>query len=434
MKKYFIILGLVVFATSILAASEAPQNRFTVNIAGKLPAQNIEFENEGYAGSFSGICGHKLIFAGGTNYSEGKPWEGGTKIFYDKIFIFDILKDSLICTDNFFTLPYPVAYGASVSVDDGILCIGGNDSEECFSTVFLMQWDEKYRQIGFHDFPDLPVPLSYTSAVIIDDIVYVAGGSSSVEGVDTGNHFFKLDLSNRNSIGFSWETLAPFPGKGRIFSVVAAQTNGDKPCVYLFSGRNVNKEREISIYRDGLVYNTETNTWAKIERDGLLDFPVMGGSAFPNTKNEIIIIGGSSGELLLKEQQERSLFHEIVKLRDTDLILKYKEDRIRYYTHHPGFSKDILIFSTVGNTLIKGGVFDSLCPIMTTAIPYKKGAILVSGESKPGVRSKNIFWIKPVSGSFSFLSVGSEIIILILFLAGTVGLLFLYRHRRRQLK
>lgn len=431
MKKYFIILGLVVFATLILAGSEASINRFTANIAGKLPVQSFELGNEGFAGAFSGICDNKLFVGGGTNYSEGKPWEGGTKIFYDKIFVFDIFKDSLIYTENLFTLPYQVAYGASVSLNDGILCIGGNDSEECFSNVFLMQWDEEYHQIGFHDFPDLPIPLSYTSATILDDIIYVAGGSSSIEGTDTGSHFFKLDLSNRNSIDFSWETLPAFPGNGRIFSVVAGQSNGKQPCVYMFSGRNVNAERKISVYRDGLVYYPDLNVWQSISEHGSMDFPVMGGAAFSNKKNEIVILGGSSGELLLEEQQKRDKFHEIIKNRDTAAISMYKEDRIRYYSDHTGFSKDILIYNTVSDTISKGGSFDTLCPILTTAIPYKDGAIIASGEIKPGVRTSNIFLIKPESGHFRFLLIESKIILAGLLVLGAIGMWFLLRQKKR---
>ena len=434
MKKFFIVFLFGIFCFSNIFGKKESNNRFTACIAGSLSNHEFEYGNEGYAGAFSGICGRKLVFAGGTNYSEEKPWEGGTKIFYDKVYVYDILKDSLIDTENLYRLPYAVAYGASVTLPDGILCIGGNNSEVCFPNVFLMTWDEKYNQIQFVDFPDLPVALSYTSATVIGENVYVAGGTFSVTGVDTGSHFFKLDLSKRDSEDFSWETLASFPGMGRIFPVIAAQSNGYAPCIYLFSGRNVNENREISIHRDGLVYNTDSNTWSTIEMDGTFDFPVVGGSAFSNKKNEIIIVGGSSGELLLKEQYDRSQFHDVVKMRSSDSILKYKEDRIRYYTDHPGFSKDILIFNTVEKTLIKGGLFDSLCPIMTTAIPYKKGAIMVSGESKPGVRSRNIYWIRPVSGQNSFLSSNLKIIVLSVLLFGTVGFLFLYRHKRKSLR
>lgn len=434
MKQYFVILGLVVVFTLNLAASKANKNRYAANIAGELPVKSVEFENEGLAGTFSGICGHKLFVGGGTNYSKGKPWEGGAKIFHDKLFVFDILKDSLIYTENLFTLPYPVAYGASVSLHDGILCIGGNDSEICFSNVFLLQWDEKYRQIGFYDFPDLPLPLSYTSAVIIDDIVYVVGGSSSVDGVDTGNHFFKLDLSNRNSSNFSWETLPPFPGNGRIFSVVAGQSNGTQSCVYMFSGRNVNAGKEIFVYRDGLIYNPVSNDWKVIAEHGTSDFPVMGGTAFSNKKNEIVIIGGSSGECLLKEQQQRSRFREIIKNRDTVAISLYKAERLRYYFDHTGFSNDILIYDTVGDTISKGGVFDTSCPILTTAIPYKDGAIMAGGEIKPGLRTSDIFLIKPTYNQFQILLMNTKMPIFFLFVLGIVGVLFMLLRNRWQLK
>ena len=35
----------------------------------------------------------------------------------------------------------PIAYGAAVTTNDGVVCMGGNDSETTLDQVFLMQWD-----------------------------------------------------------------------------------------------------------------------------------------------------------------------------------------------------------------------------------------------------------------------------------------------------
>ena len=42
---------------------------------------------EGLAGSFFGKQGDWFILAGGANFPNGKPWEGGAKTFSDEIFV-----------------------------------------------------------------------------------------------------------------------------------------------------------------------------------------------------------------------------------------------------------------------------------------------------------------------------------------------------------
>ncbi len=395
MKQQLVILVTFVLATLNVIATEIKTDCFKVEIAGKLPQLYFGYDNEGYAGTFSGIIDDKLFLAGGANYPETKPWEGGMKIFNDKIYVFDIVNDTLISTENIYSLPYSIAYGASVSLPEGILCIGGNNSDQCFSSVFLMRWDHEYQKISFFDYPELPVPLSYASAVLLKNKVYVIGGSSSVDGEDTGNHFYMLDLSEGKTEEMEWKTLPAFPGKGRIFSVTVVQSNGSTPCIYLFSGRNVDENRRLSVFRDGLVFNPESEEWQSIAtNNNTVGFPVMGGAAFPFGRTGIVFIGGSSGDRLIEEQEQRKQLSEIIRARDTAAISVYKKERVRYYFDHTGFSKDIMVFNTVDKTMTKAGEFDSLCPIMTSVNPYKKGVILASGEIKPGLRTPNIFWIE----------------------------------------
>ena len=428
MKQQIIILATFLLITLNVLANGTRSNHFEVDIAGKLPQLYFGYDSEGYAGTFSGIIDDKLFIAGGTDFSEAKPWKGGMKIFSDRIYVFDIVKDSLIFVDNISNLPNEIAYGSSVSLPEGILCIGGNDSDRCFSEVFLIGWDSENHKISFRDYPELPVPLSYASAVLIKDKVYVIGGSSFVDGVDTGNHFYMLDLSVKEPVEMEWKSLPAFPGKGRIFSVAVAQSNGSTPCIYLFSGRNVNQSKEITVYRDGLMFDLKSEQWKSVDGDTAIDFPVMGGAAFPYGKTNIVFLGGSSGDRLLNEQRQRKKLSEIIRLKDTAAISVYKDERIRYYSEHTGFSKDILVFNTVDGTMTKAGEFDSLCPIMTNAVSYKKGAILASGEIKPGWRTPDIFWVKTCKTCFSWFHF--FILLVCSLVIGIPAFLFLRKHKK----
>ena len=43
----------------------------------------------GLAGMFAGMHENQLIAAGGANFPDAPPWQGGTKIWHDEIFLFD---------------------------------------------------------------------------------------------------------------------------------------------------------------------------------------------------------------------------------------------------------------------------------------------------------------------------------------------------------
>ena len=51
-------------------------------------------DREGFAGSYAGVSGNALLVAGGANFPDKRPWEGGTKIWYDRVFVLEAgLKD-----------------------------------------------------------------------------------------------------------------------------------------------------------------------------------------------------------------------------------------------------------------------------------------------------------------------------------------------------
>ncbi|MBM4076752.1 MAG: galactose oxidase, partial [Planctomycetes bacterium] len=46
-------------------------------------------DSQGFAGMYAGVSNDVLVVAGGANFPRGFPWEGGTKAFYDSIFVLD---------------------------------------------------------------------------------------------------------------------------------------------------------------------------------------------------------------------------------------------------------------------------------------------------------------------------------------------------------
>ena len=383
-------------ATSMKCSNKNPNvevKNFTAHKIGQLPDSELNETNSGVAGAFSGIINNKLIIAGGANFPDKKPWEGGIKKMHDKIYAFELINDTMNTIDLSVNLPEPLAYGSSVSLTDGVLCIGGNGLINASAKVFLIKWDKKANDILIIDFPELSVPLCYSTAVLSDNVVYVIGGASAPNGTETTNYFFSLDLAKRNSPDFGWEKLTPYPGISRTFGVSAAQSNGIRKCIYFFSGRNTNNPGNPVVFNDGLVYDPMDRTWKSIPQSSASGFPVMAGSAFPIGSNNIIFTGGVSDSIFTKEQQLKYEMADAINQKNISKTDFLKNELSLFYTEHKGFSQKILIYNTVANTIISGGNFTTFCPVTTNAIPFSNGAIIASGEITPGVRTPDIFRI-----------------------------------------
>ncbi|WP_167616692.1 kelch repeat-containing protein [Maribellus sediminis] len=389
MNRILLIMAILTYTFSSKVA-DTLQIRANANICGELPADLSGQKAEGVAGAFSGIIGNHLFVGGGANFPGKKPWEGGIKQFHDQLLVFKIEDDSLLLEDKDYKLPEQVAYGASITLPGGILCVGGNDSEKCFSKVFMIKENQEHKP-DFQSMPDLPVPLSFASATAINNVVYIIGGSSSVDGTDSGNHFFQLDLSKSGTSEFGWQSLPAFPGKGRIYTVAVAQSNGERACVYIFGGRNVNSSKEITVFTDGLVYDPVEKTWSPVIAADSADFTVMAGTAFAEGSNHIVFAGGVPGTLVEKEQNITKKLAESVKRNDAAGIADYQRLKLKYFTEHPGFLRDILLFDTETKQLTRIGTFETHCPVTTNLVKYRNEAFITSGEIKPGVRSPYIY-------------------------------------------
>ena len=368
---------------------EVSKHSFQSYQIGELPVVNASFCNPGVAGAFSGISDGKLIIAGGANFPDKMPWLGGTKIFYDRIYIFSLENGRLKLIDNKLTFPEKVAYGTSVILPEGILTIGGNNLERCFDNVHLLRWNDKATKMEIEQYPSLPFPLSYCSSVLVDDCVFVLGGSKYSDTHCSGNYFLKLDLSRKGTTEFKWVILPGFPGLGRVFTVAHSQDVKNQPYIFVFSGRHISEKNETTVLTDGICYNLKQGKWSQISSK--LNFEVMAGTSFARGKSEIILIGGTPSDLYYNEAD---LKNKTKGLTGNAGQLEQAQKRLfEFYFNHPGFLRNIMSFNTEKNTLTKIGLFSEDCPVTTNAIPFKDGAILPSGEIKPGIRTPKIFYV-----------------------------------------
>lgn len=382
--SYFILFISILSAFNNPKVSEHSIQSYQI---GNLPSINAG-GNPGVAGAFSGISEGKLIIAGGANLPDKMPWAGGTKIFHDRIYIYSLKNDEFKLIDSNQTFPEKVAYGSSVTLPEGILTIGGNNLERCFDDVHLLRWNNNENKIEIEQYPSLPFPLSNCSSVLVNNCVFVLGGSKYSDTHSSGNYFLKLDLSRKSTAEFKWEILPEFPGLGRVLAVVCSQYVKNQQYIFLFSGRHISEKNEITVLTDGICYDLKQGKWLQLPA---INFEVMAGTAFARNKSEIVLIGGAPANLFYKEIDLKNKVKEYA--HNTDQVKLAQKTLIDYYLNHPGFSHNIMVFSTAKNTLVKIGEFSDFCPVTTNAIPFKDGVILPSGEIKPGIRTPKIFYV-----------------------------------------
>ena len=380
-----------------------------------LPAEPDQPKAFGLAGMLGGVHNGVMIAAGGANFPDALPWEGGQKKWSSSIYILEDDIWQLAKT----SLPYPLAYGASVNLPNGILCIGGNNNEETSNAVFLMSYDKNTSDISIINYPDLPEPLSNSAAVINGDYVYVIGGINN--GKST-NAFLRLDLKTKTS----WERLPDFPGPPRGLHTAVVQEATEAKKIFVVGGRNEVKGKPSEVIRTYLSYNLKNNTWQE-EGEVLIDQKprvLMGASAEAMGSMHLMIYGGSD-EILFNQLEQYGL--QISKENNDSIRQNLIRSRNNILNTHPGFSRDILAYNTITK---KWFVHDRLeIPVTALSFSDQDNFIIVSGEISPGIRTPKVqaFKIAEAAHPFGLLNYG--ILAAYLCISVLIGLYFSRKQR-----
>lgn len=170
---------------------------------------------EGFAGSFAGVSRGALVVAGGANFPSGRPWEGGTKTWHDRVFV---LEPGGAAWRPAGRLPRPLAYGVSVTYESRVICCGGSDEARHHDGVFALAWDGTSLRV--EPLPPLPRPLALHAGAVVGTHLVVGGGTETPADTTASRRVWRLDLA-RPAAG--WREEAPLPGPGRILAAAAAQ-------------------------------------------------------------------------------------------------------------------------------------------------------------------------------------------------------------------
>lgn len=177
-------------------------------------------DERGVAGAFAGLCDNEdrdgrfsrmLVVAGGANFPDRMPWEGGTKVWTDVVYALG-QNWSLVGR-----LPRPLAYGVSVTHGGGVVCVGGSDATRHYPDAFRMTLE--YGALKVTPLPPLPEPLANACGALVGGrTLYVAGGTASPDATVALDHVWSIDLGAAES---KWKSVPPIPGGGRMLAMAA---------------------------------------------------------------------------------------------------------------------------------------------------------------------------------------------------------------------
>jgi N-acetylneuraminic acid mutarotase len=335
----------------------------------------------GVAGPFVGVHDGALIVAGGANFPNKSLIDGGQKVWHDQAYV---LLPGNKTWDTKFKLKRPIAYGGSATTKDGVVIVGGSDSERDFSEAWLLQWNEDERGLAQSPLPSLPNATFECRAAAIGDRVYVVTGRS----IQHPNHDLKktwmLDLS-APAEQRGWKELSAWPGPARANTNLAVQEWNGRECLFLFAGVHVTRSDAGEVVRnfrtDGYRYDPVNDKWTAIASLPVWDDPrsipdkarfarqpasCTAGAAIGIGNDSIYVFSGTTGRYIL-----------------------LPDGTMRPFADLPLNPRRVLKYDVVNNRWSHIGQMP-IGAIVTSAVKWNGQVVIPSGEIKPGIRTPRV--------------------------------------------
>jgi N-acetylneuraminate epimerase len=339
---------LQVFTMLITFVAEAAMPQLKWSSIAPLP------DSHGIAAPFSGVSGGALLVAGGANFPDGTPWEGGRKVWHKEVWVLDQPDGHWRSAGQ---LNRQLAYGVSVTHDDEVICAGGGDETRHYGDVFALRWQGG--TLNARLLPALPQPLANACGAVVDGTLYIAGGITTPTAANASSGFFALNLNVSNT---TWRALPTWPGVSRMLALSAAQDGA----FFLIGGVRLRAgERGLvrEYLRDGYRFDANKG-WRRISD---LPFPAAAAPA------PAPALGSDSFLVLASDDGSRA--------------------NVAASPEHPGFNGRVLAYDVKQNTWMQIGT--NPAPRVTVPVTHWKDQwIIPSGEVRPGVRSPQVWSLK----------------------------------------
>lgn len=325
--------------------------------------------SQGVSASFVGCIDDVLLLAGGANFPDIPAEKGGSKMYYKDVYAASIAGDTLLSWQKVGELPQPIAYGFSVSIPGGVVCVGGMNEDGPVSTVFRLSVENG--ELGVENLPSLPFTLENMSGCLVHNKLYVVGGNRNGKASNT---FCCLNLEKPSE---GWVELSPFPGMPRTQPVCAAQkSETGEMAIYLWGGFSAaSPDMEASLSTDGYKYLLESDEWVPL-------------SSPTNARGEMVSLGGgvaaAVGDSLIV----------CMGGVNKDIFLQALRNPAPDYLSHPvewyKFNKDLLVYNVFSREWQTIYTSSNLARAGAVVVPYKNSFFYINGEVKPGVRTPTI--------------------------------------------
>ncbi|NBS32988.1 MAG: sodium:solute symporter [Planctomycetia bacterium] len=354
---------------AVTATATTRAETFTWSLLAELP------DHHGVAGCYAGVCdtttgADLLVVAGGANFPMQPPWEGGTKVWHDTIWV---LSHPTAAWQSAGRLPRPLGYGISASYAGRVWCVGGGDRDEHLATSFSIGWDATREQVRITEnvLPPLPQPVAFGAGLLVGSRLFIAGGQASPTATKALPLFCSIDLAAAAADTAprpDWQVHPSWPGAARMLPVLGSQGGH----IYLVSGAELLPAANDAatatrrFLSDGFVYDPAEENWAEITGPPL---PLVAAPtpAVPVGFSQLLFLPGDDGALFGQQLADQ----------------------------HPGFPRGLLLYDRITDRWRTAGEMPALpaphagqaSVVTTPAVAWRGQTVIPSGEVRPGVRT-----------------------------------------------
>jgi N-acetylneuraminic acid mutarotase len=318
-------------------------------------------EPPGVAGPFCGVVGGELVVAGGANFPGRPPWEGGTKVWHDRI-------EALASPDGRWrtlqgVLPRPLGYGVSATWNDRLACAGGSGPDGHHADAFLVRRDGDRGVI--EPLPSLPATIANATGLAHGSTLFVIGGSTTADATAAESTVWTLDLAARGD-ALAWKPFPALPGPGRMLACCGL--HGDR--LVVFGGTALRAAAGGTAERvpltDGFAIDLAAPDagWKPIAP---LPRPLIAAPfpAVPAGGGILLVLGGDDGVRPAAGPAA-----------------------------HRGFPREVLAYdSSADRWSVRGTVPETA--VTTGVVPWRDRFVVPSGEVRPGVRTTAVWSATP---------------------------------------
>lgn len=342
-----------------------------ISIPALLPAQKSGNHvpdypiRKGVSAPFAGFVDSVLIVAGGCNFPEKPAAEGGRKVYYSQIYSL-IPGSTSVQWQEQTPLPIPVAYGASIETPNGLVCIGGMNTDSTSTSVFRISLSRSNPgAVSISYLPSLPAGIDNAAAARAGNALYVTGGNQPQQS----KALYRLSAGQSES----WTRLPDYPGQQRVQPSLV----GTEKSLYLAGGFAFDSTtKTCTLATDILRYDLSSQTWS-IETT-IPPYPdhtprCLTGSSGIAYGDYLIFTGGVYAPL----------FKEAMEGRQDDQYMKHEPAWYRFHD-------DLLIYHTVDKTWTIIPHVQGMAKAGGVLLHHKGTLYMICGEVKPGIRTSEI--------------------------------------------